>query len=555
MTNKKLIYTASALALMVSCNEEKTTEEPMNVLFIITDDQNNWLEAAGFDRHPQVQTPNMNRLMEMGVTFTNAHSNNPLCGPSRASFLTGLYPHTTGYFGYEQQQNHWREFDKLTDAVTIMEHYYDHGYNVYGTGKIFHNGHEDWDVWRGDDTIPFFGYESSFGPFAWDGSYERGNYDHAMGLPHPDVLAKPGEKMHWGGSFGPLSNIPSYPPDPETGAPGYDGWILYGEPFHYKNDNDRDLMPDELNAQYAQRVLSRDHEKPFFLAVGMSQPHVPFHAPKKYFDMYPLDEIVMPEVISNDLEDVATALYEDCQTASCNGFRSFQKIVNHPKPDMWKKMVQGYLASVTFVDDVLGDVLDALLQSEYAHNTLIVFVSDHGYHLGEKAYKGKRTLWEESSNVPFVIATPDAKNKGDRVTHPVSLIDIYPTMVDLTGLPDNPNKQGNGLPLDGFSLRPFLEDPENTKWEGPDFALISVANGEPIPINQPGDPERQFYSMRTEKYRYTWCPNGEEELYDHQNDPYEWKNLANQDEYDEILSEFRVKLHDFVFKKTNTNSK
>jgi arylsulfatase A-like enzyme len=555
MTNKNLIYTASALVLIGSCSEEKTTEDPMNVLFIVTDDQNNWLEASGFDRHPQVQTPNMNRLMEMGVTFTNAHSNNPLCGPSRASFLTGLYPHTTGYFGYEQQQNHWREFDKLSDAVTIMEHFYNNNYNVYGTGKIFHNGHEDWDVWRGDDTIPFFGYESSFGPFAWDGSYERGNYDHAMGLPHPSVLAEPGQKMHWGSSFGPLSDIPSYPPNPETGAPGYDGWILYGEPFHYKNDDDRDLMPDELNAQYAKRVLSKEHDKPFFLAVGMSRPHVPFHAPKKYFDMYPLEEVVMPEVINNDMQDVATALYEDCQTASCNGFNSFQKLLDHPKPDMWKKMVQAYLANVTFVDDVLGDVIDALQESEFADNTLIVFVSDHGYHLGEKSYKGKRTLWEESSNVPFVIAGPGIDHKGKQVTHPVSLIDIYPTMIDLTGLPSDPNKNGNELPLEGFSIKPFLKDPENARWEGPDFALISVANGEHIPLNQPGDPQRQFYSLRTDQYRYTWCPTGEEELYDHQKDPYEWDNLANRNEYDEILSEFRVKLHDFVFKKKNTNSK
>jgi arylsulfatase A-like enzyme len=544
----KLIYTASTLVLMNSCVSVEGNEEPLNVVFIITDDQNNWLEASGFDRYSQVKTPNMNRLMEMGVTFTNAHSNNPVCGPSRTSLLSGLYPHTTGYFGYAQQQNHWREFEKLSAAVTIMEHFSNNGYNVYGTGKIFHNGHEDWDVWKSDDTLPSFGYEPSFGPFAWDGSYERGYYDHAMGLPHPKVLDNPDQRMHWGGSFGSLADIPAYPPNSETGAPGYNGWILYTKPFFYKDDNNRDLMPDELNARYARKVLSQDHEKPFFLAVGMNRPHTPFHAPQKYFDMYPLDEIVLPKIIGNDLDDAASALYQDCQTSSCNGFNSFSKIKNHSDPDRWKKIVQAYLAGVTFVDDALGEVIDALEESNHANNTVIIFISDHGYHLGEKSYKGKRTLWEESSNVPLVIAVPGNKNKGKQVTHPVSHIDIYPTLIDLVGLPKNPNSSGNGIPLDGFSLGPFLENPDQINWEGPDFALISVASGEPIPVNQPGDPKKQFYSMRTENYRYTWCPNGEEELFCHKDDPFEWNNLVGEETHKEVLKEFRGKLKRVVLK-------
>jgi hypothetical protein len=125
------------------------------------------------------------------------------------------------------------------------------------------------------------------------------------------------------------------------------------------------------------------------------------------------------------------------------------------------------------------------------------FTSDHGFHLGEKSYKGKTTLWEESSNVPFIIAGPGIDNKGTQSTKPISLIDIYPTMIDYAGLPANPNVNGNGLPLEGFSIRPFVEDPVNGQWEGPDFALVSVASGEHIPVNQPGVPERQFYSLRT----------------------------------------------------------
>ncbi|MDI6403052.1 sulfatase-like hydrolase/transferase, partial [Balneolaceae bacterium ANBcel3] len=431
------------------------------------------------------------------------------------------------------------------------------GYSVYGTGKVFHNGHEDWSVWRGDDPIGHFGYESSFGPFAWDGSYDRGDWDHALGLPHPDVLEvdineHPEYRGHWGQSFGPLSDIPSYPPNPETGAPGYDGWILYGEPWHYEDDDNRDLMPDELNAKYAATVLEQDHKAPFFLFVGLNRPHTPFHAPQKYFDMYPLEDLKLPNVKENVLDDVPDMLWNPCQTAHCNGYNAFERIINHPKPDMWLKTVQAYLASVTFVDDVVGDIMESIMESRYADNTVVIITSDHGLHLGEKEYlRSKMTVWEESSHIPFIVWSSDLEHPGARISHPVSLIDLYPTIIDIAGLPAEPNASGNGLPLEGHSLLPFIENPDFDAWEGPDFALMSVPSGEFLELNEPGIPARQFHSIRTERYRYSLMPNGEQELYDHENDPFEWTNLARVEGHEELLREFRRKLLDFIHPERN----
>lgn len=551
----KSVLATSAMTLM-SFGQLTQATEPPNIVIIHADDLNNWLED--FDRHPQTITPNFNRLMETGINFTNAHANYPVCGPSRASMLTGLHAHRTGYYGYQQQRNDWRQFDKLSDAVTMMEHFYDNGFNVYGTGKVFHNGHEDWSVWKGDDPIGHFGYEPSFGPFAWDGSYDRGDYDHALGLPHPDVLPvdineHPEFRSHWGQSIGPLSNIPSYPPNPETGAPGFDGWILYGEPWHYEDDDNRDLMPDELNAKYAARVLEQNHEKPFFLFVGLNRPHTPFHAPQKYFDMYPLEELQLPNVKENVLDDVPDMLWNPCQTASCGGFRSFRQALNHPRVDnMWLKHVQAYLANVTFVDDIVGDIMASVKGSRYADNTIVIITSDHGLHLGEKEYlRSKTTIWEESTHVPFIIWTSDLEHPGARITHPVSLIDLYPTIIDFAGLPAEPNINGNGVPLDGHSLRPFVENPDFSDWAGPDFALTSIASGEELEVNEPAIPARQFHSIRTERYRFSLMPNGDMELYDHENDPFEWTNLARVEGHEELLREFRRKLLDYVVRDRN----
>jgi arylsulfatase A-like enzyme len=269
-----------------------------NVLFIICDDLNDTVDGMG--GHPQAKTPNIKRLMRRGVHFTNAHCNGPICAPSRASLWTGLYPSTTGYYGYEQQENHWRRFDILSDARTMMEHFRDNGYDVYGTGKIFHNGHEDNTVWHRPDGFNGLGVKPSFGPFPWDGK-SRHPWGAMKGTGHSSM--PPSMRDNYWGSFAALSDIPVTPADLEKGIPGYTGWMLDREPFRYVSEKDRDLMPDELNAKWAVERLQDKHKRPFFLAVGMNRPHVPRYAPKKHFDMFPLQDVQLPPYLKNDLED------------------------------------------------------------------------------------------------------------------------------------------------------------------------------------------------------------------------------------------------------------
>jgi len=529
----------SILALTVICSPLSAVERP-NMIVILCDDLNDHI--GGYGGHPQASTPHLDRLRRTSVSFLNAHANNPVCGPSRASLLTGLHPHVTGYFGFDQQRNHFRAFPKLSRAVTLMEHFAQNGYHVFGTGKIFHNGHEDWKVWTGMDGVHRFGIKPNFGPFAWDGSRKRGTHDHAKGRAHPSVLKTPEESLHWDYSFGPLSDIPQYQRDEARHRPGYKGWILNGKPFRYIRDTDRDRMPDEKNAAYAADILKRVHDTPFLLLVGFNRPHTPLHAPAAYFDRFPLSNLELPPYRQDDLQDCAPALWSENRTWTGQGFRKFRWLQTHPDPLAWKKAVQAYLANVAFLDDQIGTVLEALHSSPYAENTLVIVTSDHGYHLGEKSYFFKASLWEESSRIPLIIMPPGGKVEAAVSTQPVSLIDLYPTLIDYGRLPAQPNRSTNGLSLNGYSLRPLVDAPETGEWQGPDFAIISVASNTPIPAAEPGDPQDQFYAIRTERYRYIACPDGSEELYDHQTDPNGWNNLSADPEHASLLAGMRDRL-------------
>jgi arylsulfatase A-like enzyme len=195
--------------------------------------------------------------------------------------------------------------------------------------------------------------------------------------------------------------------------------------------------------------------------------------------------------------------------------------------------MQAYLACVSFADAQIGRVLDALDQSQYADNTIVVVTSDHGFHMGEKDQIFKRTVWEESTRVPLIIRMPDGKNKGKESNHPAGLIDLYPTLVDLCGLTEDTYREG-GMPLDGHSLRPFLNDPENGSWNGPDVALSVIEAGIPVEVNVPAKVDDQHFTVRSKDWRYTLTRNGEEELYDHRKDPHEWNNLADDPAFSEM---------------------
>ena len=517
---------------------------PPNVLLIMVDDLND--AVAGLGGHPQAQTPNLDRLMAMGVSFTNAHSNNPLCAPSRASMVTGLYPHTSGYFGgnaYDYRLN-----PVLKNAKTFVEHFRDHGYQVYGTGKIQHHGSPDTTIWINKDGEYGYGIPSSFGPYPWDGKDATVT---GHDVPHPglpEALFVGSQESNYADvTITPLSNVPEYKPNPEKGIPGYQGWRLFKKPFHYENEQNRDRMPDELYADWTINQLQKTHEKPFLLCVGFVRPHVPHVAPQKYFDRFPLDAIKLAKILPGDTADCAPALVHDYNygNGSRDGIENYTQVMK--LENGLKRWTQAYLACVAFVDDQIGKVLDALEASAYADNTIIVLASDHGYHMGQKNWLYKNSLWEPSTRIPFIWAGPGIK-KGAQSDQPTSLIDIYPTLIDLCSLPTNPNKSTNQKKLDGFSLRPLLENTASGTWQGPDFALtyVSSKTGSVESAGMTSEPQDHHATIRDRRYRYILCTTGEEELYDHQNDPYEWHNLADSAAFLNLKSEMKKKLVDFT---------
>ena len=507
----------------------KDAENSPNVLYIMCDDLNHYV--AGMGGHPQGKTPNINRLMKMGVSFMNAHTNHPVCLPSRTSLFSGLYPHTTGALGWEG----WDNSDILKNSVSMFQHFKKNGYNLFGTGKLYHSSRRHKEVWQNEDGTSNFAGNTDYGPVPWDGK-SKGWLMHSSTKDMEKLITEYQQKI-WKDrgehTFGPLSDIPEYKPDEEKGIPGYKGWARANrKPFRYVDDDDRDLMSDELSAKFAADVLKRKHDKPFLLGVGFIRPHTPMYAPKKYFDMFPLDEIQLPPYKEDDLDDCE----EFKHLIFKYGFQRHELYLKYGGVEMWKRCVQAYLACVAFADDQLGKVLDALEKSPYAKNTIIVFTSDHGFHLGEKSYNFKLTNWEVSTRVPFIVAAPGIAHKGAKCHHPISLLDIYPSLIDLCNLPENPNAGSNNQPLDGHSIKPLLLDPDNGKWQGPPVALTAIYSQDET------NGQVYHYSVRSKDWRYTLYSNDAEELYDHRTDPHEWHNLTKDEKYSHVKAELRWQL-------------
>jgi arylsulfatase A-like enzyme len=523
---------AGLLCLNDSCGPgpEKQPEKP-NVLFIICDDLNDFIGQMG--GHPQAKTPNIDRLMQQGIKFTNAHSNDPVSAPSRASMLTGLYPHTSGLYSFEK----WYKNPTLKNCNTIMEVFSENDYQVMGTGKILH--HNDTSLW--DE----FGNETDYGPYAFNGTEERKSPPWDGLVAHSSVLLPFGNNPF--SSFAPLSEIPNIPRG--ENFPGFEGWWDgYGR-FNYIDENNRDLMPDEKNALWIENKIREleqsGSEQPFFLAVGFIRPHTPLHAPKKYFDMFPPEKIILPPYLENDLEDCADGLVNH------NGYPkgNYKRLIQAYKTreNGLKEYVRAYLACVAFVDEQVGRVLEALEKSRFKENTIVIFTSDHGYHLGEKDVLFKHTLWDESTRIPLAIKASGITKPGTSCDHPVSLIDLYPTMVDLCDLESNNMKNREGAPTDGFSLKPFLVKPGRKNWPGPEVALSAIISdkvkeGRNIPMKA----EDQHFSVRSLNWRYSLTYNNEEELYDHRNDSNEWYNLAQDPEYEKIKKDLRETLENMT---------
>lgn len=428
---------------------------PPNILMISVDDLNDFIGGMG---HPDALTPNLDRLIQRGVLFANAQCQAPMCSPSRMSIMTGLRPSTTGIYGFIDD-NKIKETNEATQKITLLHQYFkDAGYYTLGVGKIFHNHAPDGLL---DESG---GREPGFGP-------------------------KPAQSFHWD-KKGTSTDWGAFPERDEQ-------------------------MPDYRSAKWAIERLQRDYAQPFFLSVGFLRPHVPWHVPQKWFDLYDTARMHYPAYLENDRDDLPQIALEIDDLPMMPTTR--WAIEN----GQWKNILHAYLASVSFVDHYIGEVLTALENSKHAENTLVVIWSDHGYRLGEKGTFAKVALWNRATLAPLIFAGPGVP-KNKRLDAPVELFSIYPTLAELAGLAPPPH-------LEASSLYPLLADP-NKDWQT--HAISTWA--------------RNNHAVVTNDFRYIRYEDGSEELYDLRKDPNEWHNRASAKEYTRI----KVKLGELL-PKTN----
>ena len=416
-----------------------------NVLFIAVDDLNHWV--GHLDGHPGTLTPNIDRLAGKGVTFSRAYAAAPLCNPSRVSLLTGVMPAHSGIYGNFETLR-----EQLPDAVTLPQYFRQNGYTVKGGGKIFHRGPGDEEVWN--EFFPAAGKSKA-----------------------PEEKTAQGKKTL------------------QTGM-----WAPWGP------STSDSAMTDARIADRIVTELEGQHEEPFFLAYGTYKPHLPWNVPQQYFEMHPLKSVVLPTVIEDDLADIPPfGLRLAAEVLDVSNNRNVAAEdgdhANVLRHNQWRPAVRGYLASISFADAQVGRVLDALANSPHADNTIVVLWGDHGYHLGQKEHWRKHTLWEDGLRTTLVISAPGfgSNVRSDRV---VSLLDVYPTLIELAGLEP---REG----MDGQSIVPLLREPD-LPWPRPVVSTYGFQN----------------HSIRTERWRYIRYHDGTEELYDHDMDPNEWTNLA-----------------------------
>ena len=526
--NPKYVVVTCAIIFSAHCMRSYSAERP-NVIFIICDDLNDYVE--GFGGHPDAVTPSMARLAKSGVRFTQAHCNIPICGPSRASLFTGIYPHHSGCYGFAK----WDTYEVLKNSRTLMDHFRANGYRTLGTGKLMH--HMVRQEWKQ------YGNRADYGPFAFaDGEK----------VAHPDVPAPFRGIGPVDGSFGPFVNVTRRKtPDGKPVRWQNGAWGKLSKPLRVDSQEDRDLTPDELNGDWAveniQSLAKYPGRQPFFMGVGFIRPHTPLIVPQRFFDMFPLEEIGLPVIRHGDVEDTHARSIRGIPNGSeptsprteDMGTRLFRNLVeSYPSRDeALRRFIQAYLASVASVDEQIGRILDAVDQSSLKGNTIIVLTSDHGWGMGEKDYLYKNSLWQESTRVPLIVRAPGAARQDAICSLPVSLIDLYPTLVELCGLEGNTKKNDKGHALDGHSLKTLLEDPEAGQWPGPGEALTALYKW-----RMKYDPTRESYSLRSKDWRYIRYENGKEELYYTTSDPHEWHNLAGNAQHAERLDDFRKRL-------------
>ncbi len=441
----------------------KSNSKKFNVLFISTDDLNNDLGCYG---HPLIKSPNIDRLAARGVRFDRAYNQFPLCSPSRTSLMTGLRPDTTQVYDL---QKHFRSV--LPDVVTLPQAFMKNGYVAARVGKIYHYGNP--------------------GQIGTDGLDDPKSWNAVV---NPRGVDKDEEKI-----------LTNYTPTRGLGS----SLSLYASPAPDEEHTDGKVATETI------KLLEANKDRPFFIAAGFYRPHCPYIAPKKYFDMYPMEKIAAPKFSPDEWKTIpeAATWLKDPHF----GVNELQQ----------REAIQAYYASISFVDANVGRLLDALDRLKLTENTIVVFWSDHGYLLGQHGQWMKQSLFEESARNPLIVAGPGV-TKGKASPRTVEFVDLYPTLADLCGLAETPKN------LAGRSFRRLLANPKAT-WNKP--AVTQV---------QRGGAQNRFmgYSVRTELWRYTEWDEGRKgaELYDELNDPRELKNLANDPKYSKTVAELKLLL-------------
>jgi len=397
---------------------------------------------VGYLHHnEQTKTPNIDRLAKMGEAFTHSYCAAPVCNPSRAALMSGMRPFTTGVY---ENNNDWRTV--IPEEQTLTHAFRSAGYFVCGSGKIYHESYprrSDWD----------------------------------------DYLANPG-------------GLPKVPEGQSDGV----GGIKFA-PLDCKDED----LNDWKITNYGIDELSKPHDKPLFLAVGLHKPHMPWNVPKKYYDMFPLETIQLPPYLKNDLDDVPPS---GVKMAKPEGDHA-----NIVKANKWKDAIQGYLAAIAYTDMNIGRLLDAFDKSSYKDNTIIVFWCDHGWHLGEKDHWRKFALWEEATRAPLIIAAPGVTKPGTFCERTVDFMSLFPTLCDLCNI-EKPKH------VEGKSIVSLLRDPK-AEWNQPAMTTYLFKN----------------HAVRSEGWRLIRYANGDQELYNEANDPNEWTNLAMKPESKEKIDE------------------
>jgi len=474
-----LVVCGCLTAIAAGCTPEtsdkdRTTEtESPNVLMIAVDDLNDWVGYTG--THPDTLTPHIDALAERGTAFTQAFSQYPLCGPSRASLFSGMLPSTLGLLGQPKPDSVVTDAAAQHDSLLLHDYFREHGYKTMAVGKLLHR------------HIPEGSVDLSGGRGDWD----RMPDDERLNFDSDNTMTD---------------------------------WGLYPGP--------EAEMSDPMAAAWAVERLQESHDKPFLLMVGFLRPHVPWYVPQAYFDAIgDADSLASPPYRADDLDDVP-------------GYAQRMNIADgYPRTTwaidtgVWDDIVHSYLASVNFADHYVGQVLDALENSAYADDTIVLLFSDHGYLLGEKNTFQKQNLWERANKVPLIVAGPDIP-RGEIRQQTVGLIDIYPTLLDLSGLPANPVNQGR-------SLGPLLGD-AGLAWDYPTITQWRRKQGEDVDL--------RGQSAQSGPWRYSLYGDGSEELYNHESDPNEWNNLAADPESAKqhriLMDELKAQLPTDFFEET-----